>query len=471
MLSLKVERNNEKKTHLHFGWNIAMKRLNILVLARRWNSTQITAFALFAFAFINLYLYIQNTHQAGIVELLKRSNTKNEKFGSTSRKNVVHFKDLTDMKNQLLEQIKAKSPSESSKTLGISNQTVVMIDRLYKKLFSSEGELQLTIKSMMKQQSNDEDLEWLDRDDSKGFADYGDGSCPVTTDRGPWQKNTCQMDTNRKKTQHSFTSWHLASLLGAWRDEEVIPYDQDMDVRVHIDDFDKIYPLRQRKFCVGFLRWPRHSFLFHKRLAIALRCKTSIHLQRKKGWRIRRTMFFSLIQNARMIFRQWHMDIYAYVTYQDTVKFIPFSAPFEYRKDEIFPLTRCMFMGIETRCPKKAKAIFKNLYDSIKPTKKCFNKTWVEIWYKSLQNLNMTKSLRSSSVSSYCCFLFSVIFLFKYFVVGSLQSLQITFKTFVLILDKDYRKWYSCIRYYYLFLPWQGQDYNIQHVHKKKYPL
>ena len=346
-------------------------------MLEKMNSTKIKMFTLFAFfTLISTFLYIQNIHQA---DLHKRLSTKKEgEFGSTSRKNIVHFKDLTDMKNQLLEQIKAKSPSESSKTLGISNQTFVMIDRLYKKLFSSEEGTQLTIKSMMKQQSNDEDLEWLDRDDSKGFADYGDGSCPVTTDRGPWQKILARWIQIAKKhnIRYFLTS---GSLLGAWRDEEVIPYDQDMDVRVHIDDFDKIYPLRQRKFVWSSYDDHDIHFYFTRDWRLPYDVRRRYTCKGKKVDEYEGQCSFT-DPNARMIFRQWHMDIYAYVTYQDTVKFIPFSAAFEYRKDEIFPLTRCMFMGIETRCPKKPKAIFKKLYNgSIKPTKKCFSKTWVDL--------------------------------------------------------------------------------------------
>ena len=62
-----------------------------------------------------------------------------------------------------------------------------------------------------------EDLEWLDREDAKGFADYGDKTCPVTTDRKPWQKVlTKWIEIAKKhKIRYFLTS---GTLLGARRD-------------------------------------------------------------------------------------------------------------------------------------------------------------------------------------------------------------------------------------------------------------
>ena len=58
----------------------------------------------------------------------------------------------------------------------------------------------------------------------------------------------------RKKSYNIFTVFFsryfldFGSLLGAWRDEEAIPYDADVDIRVHNDDLETLFnlPIRVR---------------------------------------------------------------------------------------------------------------------------------------------------------------------------------------------------------------------------------
>ena len=347
------------------------------------STTQITICILLIFTLVNLYAYIQNTQQAGVLNFLKRrydnNEGKNDDDDSTIKfeDRTVHFKDLPAIKKQLLQEMKTgeSTPFDSKIALTFSNHTLSIIDRIYKKIFPSGSDT--FVKSLLDQQPKDEDLEWLDRDDAKGFAEYGDGSCPVTTDRTPWQKVLAKWIEVAK--EHKIRYFLTAgSLLGAWRDEEVIPYDQDLDIRIHIDDFDKLYPLRQRKFIWESYDDYDFHFYFTKdwRLPYDLRRRYSCKGKKVEDYEGQCSF---TDPTARLIYRQWHMDLYAYTYYQDTVKFIPHSAAYEYRKEDILPVTRCMFMGIETRCPQKPKVIFKNLYNSFKPTKICSNKTWVKV--------------------------------------------------------------------------------------------
>ena len=278
-----------------------------------------------------------------------------------TRDNSIHTKDM-------MAKMGTYDGSESNLVLNIANQTLSAIERLYKKVFPGTKD---------QQQPNVENMEWLDRSGSKEFADYGDGTCPLNKNRQPWQN----MLTNWIKLakEHNIRYFLTAgTLLGAWRDEEVIPYDQDLDIRIHIDDFDKLYPLRQRKFIWESYDDYDFHFYFTRdwRLPYDLRRRYSCKGKKVEDYEGQCSF---TDPSARLIYRQWHMDLYAYTYYQDTVKFIPHSAAYEYRKEDILPVTRCMFMGIETRCPQKPKVIFKNLYNSFKPTKICSNKTWVKV--------------------------------------------------------------------------------------------
>ena len=296
---------------------------------------------------------MQSLQQAKGIEVIHRS--------ILTRDNSNHTKGM-------MAKMGTYDGSESNLVLNIANQTLSAIERLYKKVFPGTKD---------QQQPNVEDMEWLDRSGSKEFADYGDGTCPLNKNRQPWQN----MLTNWIKLakEHNIRYFLTAgSLLGAWRDEEVIPYDQDLDIRVHIDDFDKLYPLRQKKvawessddykFHIYFTRDWRLPYAERRRFS----CKG------KRVYEYEGQCSF-IDPTARMIFRNWHLDLYAYTYYQDTVKFMPYDAAYEYRKEDILPVTRCMFMGIETRCPQKPKVIFKNLYSNIKPSLKCVNKTMVKV--------------------------------------------------------------------------------------------
>ena len=63
--------------------------------------------------------------------------------------------------------------------------------------------------------------------------------------------------------------------------------------------------------------------------------------------------------------RNWHMDLYVYTTYHNTVKFMQHDDAYEYHKRDILSVKRCMFMGIETRCPINPKIIFKNFTSTL----------------------------------------------------------------------------------------------------------
>jgi len=60
------------------------------------------------------------------------------------------------------------------------------------------------------------------------------------------------------------------SLLGAWRDEEAIPYDADTDVRVHNDDLTKLFNLPIR---VKEMSWDSYD-------------DHDVHLYFTKDWRL-----------------------------------------------------------------------------------------------------------------------------------------------------------------------------------------
>lgn len=239
--------------------------------------------------------------------------------------------------------------------------------------------------------NKDQHLKWMDRAGLNEFAGYGgDGSCSITNkNREPWRKILSKWIEIAKVFRiRYFLS--AGTLLGAWRDEEAMPYAQDLGIRIHIDDFDK---LNEMSMTERRIVWdPRDDHKFHIyfsrdwRLPLAERRRFSC--EGKRVYEYEGQCSFSY-PNARLIFRDWHLDIYAYNSTsghqqdQTPVRFMPYDVTFEFRKVDIFPVTRCMFMGMETRCPQNPLAVFKTLYeksknDYLNPERICTNKTWVK---------------------------------------------------------------------------------------------
>ncbi|XP_066912182.1 uncharacterized protein [Clytia hemisphaerica] len=332
--------------------------------------TQGVILLLVCFTLANVYYFIQNYSQNTYFQEVRRTLTivknKEENVDVTNT-----AKSSSGGLTQVNEILKRLQTLETKRNVDMANKTKTVLDGLIGKFWPNGQQASVVDEA--------ENLKWLNRTNAKGFAEYGDGTCPVTTDRPPWQKLLREWVKIAKK--HKIRYFLSAgSLLGAWRAEDVIPYDADMDIRIHIDDFEKLYPLRQRKFVWDAYDDYESHFYFTKDWRLPYDLRRRYTCKGKKVHEYEGQCSFT-DPNARMIYRQWHMDLYAYTTYTDVVKFLPRDAAYEYRKEDILPITKCMFMEIETRCPQNPTAIFKRLYGSSRPlpTKKCVNKKYVRV--------------------------------------------------------------------------------------------
>ena len=81
--------------------------------------------------------------------------------------------------------------------------------------------------------------EWLDISEGQNYSNYGDG--------------TCSDNVNRQKLRDLLKRWietatahnvkyflHGGSLLGAWRNGDVIPHDTDLDILVNVEEAPKL---------------------------------------------------------------------------------------------------------------------------------------------------------------------------------------------------------------------------------------
>ena len=70
--------------------------------------------------------------------------------------------------------------------------------------------------------------QWIDKMESKPYADYGDGSCPENSYLGLLTDIFREWDSIAKQNNISYFLT-CGSLLGAWRNETTVPKDTDLD--------------------------------------------------------------------------------------------------------------------------------------------------------------------------------------------------------------------------------------------------
>ena len=91
-------------------------------------------------------------------------------------------------------------------------------------------------------------LEWLQREDGENHSDYGDSSCGGYHDRKTYKK-IMKKWIEIAKTNNIKYFLLAGTLLGALRNQDVIPYDQDLDIIIDGKDNMKLERIKnKRKF-------------------------------------------------------------------------------------------------------------------------------------------------------------------------------------------------------------------------------
>jgi len=219
--------------------------------------------------------------------------------------------------------------------------------------------------------------EWLDRSNSFIFRQYYNrSSCPGN----PYYDDLREMlrewkgMAERLKIRYFITD---GTLLGAWRDGDLIPYDFDLDIRVHIDDLPKLYPLRQKKESWNPYLDPGYHIYFTPDWRLPYRFRRRFSC-RGKQVRVYEGECSFTDPPARLINDDKHIDIFVYQVYEEVLQFLP-SRYVEYSKSHVLPLVKCSFLNETTWCPREPKQILDNIYNfNLRPQKVCKDNKWIE---------------------------------------------------------------------------------------------
>ena len=222
-------------------------------------------------------------------------------------------------------------------------------------------------------------LDWLDRNSSTSYRDYGDGTCKNLVARKIFLSLLRKW---KEIAEENNVRYYLdaGTLLGAWRDEEFIPYDGDVDLAVHVDD---LVALRKLSILVqsralkptnhddGFYLYftPNWNLPYYKRTRY--NCK---------GRNVTRYMDECSFTDpmARLIHRDRHIDLYPFQDRDaDTFKYLPAREQKIYQKKDFFPLVRCNLAGVTFKCPRDPLSLLRHLYrNNLSPQYVCRQGDW-----------------------------------------------------------------------------------------------
>ena len=214
---------------------------------------------------------------------------------------------------------------------------------------------------------------WMQLAQNLSYSDYGDNTCERSRDRAIYKKLMKRwMEIAREYNVTYFLTY--GSLLGAWRNQEVVPYDLDMDVSIDWEDniklekSPKVTPFNQ--YDNGIHLYLHHEWRLEEEKRRRLNCDG-----KEVESQVDHCSFTE--PGGRLITEGVHLDLYNYKSVNNKVKDVWDK---EYFINDIFTLKKCLFMGLETVCPKNPQPIFEAFYgkDYLRPSRICKNGTWVE---------------------------------------------------------------------------------------------
>ena len=230
--------------------------------------------------------------------------------------------------------------------------------------------LNTTVKSVIKIP----ELGWLQREDGSKNSNYGDNTCPDNSDRVVFIKLFKRWLKIAKKYNITYFLT-TGTLLGAWRNQDVIPYDPDMDVLIDTKDSEKIVKLKSKR---NIARTDTNPYIIIQEdweLPYAKRRRFKCDGEQVKEYSDQCSFQEPL---GRLIADNRQIDIYDYKI--ENKKLIdPSEWEKEYPTKDIFPLKKCMFMKLETVCPKNPRVILEAFYGkNLSPTTICKKGEWVK---------------------------------------------------------------------------------------------
>ena len=207
---------------------------------------------------------------------------------------------------------------------------------------------------------------------------YGDGSCGDNPNRKSLTKILKWWIALARENNISY-SLTCGSLLGAFRTNDIIPWDHDLDILIAYHDILKLDRLagprdfnpNDGKLHMTVIPKSQHNISMDDRKRYTCRGKESPKLVDQ----------CSIQEPLVRIYNGWKfLDVFNY--FDDGSGFLISlheNQKDSFRRTDIFPLKPCSFMGLSCTCANKPKKVLQYIYgaDFETPKKKCKSKSWV----------------------------------------------------------------------------------------------
>ncbi|CAB4028826.1 Hypothetical predicted protein [Paramuricea clavata] len=201
--------------------------------------------------------------------------------------------------------------------------------------------------------------------------------------------NNCPPNKDRESFAALLAQWHTlatfykipyvigcGSLLGQYRDGDIIPWDEDVDVLVDIKKFKALEVFGGRR---NFEQTYDDKFHFvvqndFERREEDDRTRLSCTGQVVRD-QIDSCSFVSPM--GRVIQGFNHLDIFPYVVSREKRKVLDLDMDTDYNLRDFFPFKECVFMNVKTSCPRNIRGVLEAAYDDLKSDHSCVNGAWI----------------------------------------------------------------------------------------------
>ena len=169
------------------------------------------------------------------------------------------------------------------------------------------------------------------------------------------------------------------TLLGSWRNSEMIPYDTDLDVMVNHEEVPKLLIMADTSFDESDNKVHltiQRDYLKPIDQRSRFRCNGYRTLSRS---RMDQCSFIEPL--GRLIRGHYlHIDIVGFEmsSSTNTVVFKTEDSKTVFNTSMILPFTKCRFISYDTFCPRDTEKFLRDIYDgNLEPNKRCVNGRWV----------------------------------------------------------------------------------------------
>jgi len=216
---------------------------------------------------------------------------------------------------------------------------------------------------------------WMTQANDSKYFNYGESGCPVDSNHATL-KELFKLWVNITDSLNVSYSLTHGSLLGAWRDGKLVPYDADLDVLVNHDEVPKLLQRVDKSF-----RDTDNKI----HLTIHREYQTPIEKRNRylctgdkliKGYMDQCSTLEPLGRLIKGI--TLHIDLVGYKVINDTAYFQTEDKNKEFPLGMIQPYSNCKLAGFDTFCPRNPYELLNKIYNNkLEPSKKCKGGQWV----------------------------------------------------------------------------------------------